>query len=76
MAGNFNADEAIALAKEIGAGLAIPCHYEMFEFNSVSPGRFIQVAEDNESAMSSFEMRGTIKSGGTIILDFSQLSFP
>ncbi len=26
LAGNFNADEAVALAKEIGVGLVIPCH--------------------------------------------------
>jgi L-ascorbate metabolism protein UlaG (beta-lactamase superfamily) len=39
-----NSDFA-ALAKEIGAGLVIPCHYEMFEFNAVSPIRFIQVAQ-------------------------------
>lgn len=46
VAGNFNADEAVTLAKEIGAGLVIPCHYEMFEFNTVSPDRFIQAAKE------------------------------
>jgi len=46
VAGNFNANEAVALAKEIGAGLVIPCHYEMFEFNTVSPDSFIQVAKE------------------------------
>ena len=44
VAGNFSAEEAVRLGKEIGAGLVIPCHYEMFEFNTVSPERFIQTA--------------------------------
>lgn len=45
VAGNFTADEAAQLAKEINAGLMIPCHYEMFEFNTVSPGGFVESAE-------------------------------
>jgi L-ascorbate metabolism protein UlaG (beta-lactamase superfamily) len=44
VAGNFNAEEAVALAKEISAGLVIPCHYEMFEFNTIPPDEFIRVA--------------------------------
>ncbi|MDR3576869.1 MAG: MBL fold metallo-hydrolase [Anaerolineaceae bacterium] len=43
--GNFTGEEAAWLGKEIGAGLVIPCHYEMFEFNSVSPQGFIAAAE-------------------------------
>jgi len=46
VAGNFNATEAVALAKEIGAGLVIPCHYEMFEFNTVSTEGFIHTAKE------------------------------
>ena len=46
VAGNFKADEAITLAKEINAGLVIPCHYEMFEFNTVSPEEFIRAAKE------------------------------
>ena len=45
VAGNFTADEAAQLAKEIHAGLVIPCHYEMFEFNTVSPEGFVESAE-------------------------------
>ena len=44
VAGNLNGCEAAALAKDIGARLAIPCHYEMFEFNTVSPDEFIATA--------------------------------
>lgn len=46
VAGNFNAREAAQLGKATHAGLVIPCHYEMFEFNSVSPEEFVQAAED------------------------------
>jgi L-ascorbate metabolism protein UlaG (beta-lactamase superfamily) len=45
VAGNFTAAEAAHLAKEIHAGLVIPCHYEMFEFNTVSPEGFVKSAE-------------------------------
>ena len=46
VAGNFTADEAAQLAKEINAGLVIPCHYEMFEFNTVTPKGFVESAEE------------------------------
>jgi L-ascorbate metabolism protein UlaG (beta-lactamase superfamily) len=45
VAGNLNGCEAATLAKEIGARLVIPCHYEMFEFNTVSPETFVQTAK-------------------------------
>ena len=45
VAGNFTTEEAAQLGKEIGAGLVIPCHYEMFEFNTVSPRGFVAAAE-------------------------------
>ncbi|HMJ90243.1 MAG TPA: MBL fold metallo-hydrolase [Candidatus Acidoferrum sp.] len=41
VAGNLNAHEAATLAKSIGARVAIPCHYDMFEFNTESPDEFI-----------------------------------
>ena len=46
VAGNFNAEEAVALAQEVNTGMVIPCHYDMFEFNTVSPERFIQTAKE------------------------------
>lgn len=48
VAGNFSASEAVQLAKTIQAGLVIPCHYGMFEFNSVSPDEFVQLAQANQ----------------------------
>lgn len=44
VAGNFSGEEAAQLGKEIGADLVIPCHYEMFEFNTVSPDGFVRAA--------------------------------
>jgi len=34
---NMNGREAAQLAKDIGAKLVIPCHYDMFEFNTADP---------------------------------------
>jgi L-ascorbate metabolism protein UlaG (beta-lactamase superfamily) len=45
VAGNFSGEEAAQLGKDVDAGLVIPCHYEMFEFNTVSPERFVLAAE-------------------------------
>ena len=46
VAGNLNGREAATLAKEIGAGVVIPCHYEMFEFNTASPEEFVRTAQE------------------------------
>ncbi|HYE20762.1 MAG TPA: MBL fold metallo-hydrolase [Tepidisphaeraceae bacterium] len=37
VAGNLSGKEAAQLAKDIGAKLVIPCHYDMFEFNTADP---------------------------------------
>jgi L-ascorbate metabolism protein UlaG (beta-lactamase superfamily) len=39
--GNLFGREAAQLAKDIAAKLAIPCHFEMFEFNTAPPDEFI-----------------------------------
>ena len=39
-AGNLNGSEAAWLAKQIGARLVIPHHFDMFEFNSEPPDQF------------------------------------
>ncbi|HKQ36631.1 MAG TPA: MBL fold metallo-hydrolase [Verrucomicrobiae bacterium] len=41
VAGNLNGHEAAALAKQIGAEIGIPCHYDMFAFNTAAPDEFI-----------------------------------
>lgn len=44
VAGNLDSHEAISLAKLIGRGLVIPCHYDLFEFNTVDINIFIETA--------------------------------
>jgi len=41
VAGNLNGREAALLACEISAGVAVPHHFDMFEFNTASPDEFI-----------------------------------
>ena len=40
VAGNLNAKEAVKLAKTFGAKMLIPCHYDMFTFNTADPKEF------------------------------------
>lgn len=42
--GNLTGEEAAHLAHDIGARVAIPCHYEMFAFNTASPEPFFEAA--------------------------------
>ncbi|HET8548940.1 MAG TPA: MBL fold metallo-hydrolase [Bryobacteraceae bacterium] len=44
VAGNFTGREAARLARDVGARVAIPMHYEMFEFNTASPDEFVAEA--------------------------------
>jgi L-ascorbate metabolism protein UlaG (beta-lactamase superfamily) len=41
VAGNLNGREAALLTHEIGAGVAVPHHFDMFEFNTASPDEFV-----------------------------------
>ncbi|GEP44244.1 MBL fold metallo-hydrolase [Brevifollis gellanilyticus] len=45
VAGNLNGTEAAELAKACGARLVVPCHYDMFTFNTVTPDEFVQACE-------------------------------
>ncbi len=45
VAGNLEGREAASLAKDIGAGLVVPCHYDLFEFNTATPTEFIAECE-------------------------------
>ena len=38
--GNMDGRDAARLAREMGARLAVPCHFEMFEFNTARPDEF------------------------------------
>jgi L-ascorbate metabolism protein UlaG (beta-lactamase superfamily) len=45
VAGNLNGREAAALGKAINAKYVIPCHYDMFTFNTANVNDFIVEAE-------------------------------
>ena len=45
VAGNLDAHEAVSLARSAGIGLVIPCHYDMFTFNTADPVEFASVAD-------------------------------
>ncbi len=40
--GNLNGMEAAALAKACGAGLVVPCHYEMFKYDTDTTEEFVR----------------------------------
>ncbi len=44
VAGNLSSTEAAQLGRDIGAGVVIPCHYDMFEFNTADPAEFAKAA--------------------------------
>jgi len=48
VAGNLNGWEAAKLAKDIEAKMVIPCHFEMFAFNTVTPEIFDQACRKLE----------------------------
>lgn len=45
VAGNLDGAEAVHLARESGIGVVIPCHFEMFAFNTETPELFIRTAD-------------------------------
>jgi len=44
VAGNLDVKEAATLGKAIKAKLVIPCHYDMFTFNTADPKEFAKEA--------------------------------
>lgn len=45
VAGNFDGAEAAAWAERIGSKLVIPQHYDMFEFNTATPEKFVKTCK-------------------------------
>ncbi len=48
VAGNLDPIEAVALGRAIGAKYVIPCHYDLFSFNTADVNDFILEAEEKE----------------------------
>jgi len=61
VAGNFWGREAAWLAKEIGARMAVPCHYDMFEFNTVTPDEFVNHCEQLRQAFKVLPVGGSLR---------------
>jgi L-ascorbate metabolism protein UlaG (beta-lactamase superfamily) len=45
VAGNLDCKEAAELAKAINAKMVIPCHYDLFAFNTADVNEFVREAE-------------------------------
>ena len=45
VAGNLDGPQAAQLAHDIAARCVVPCHYDMFEFNTASPREFVAECE-------------------------------
>ena len=41
--GNMDGGDAARVAKEAEARLAVPCHFDMFEFNTATPEAFVEI---------------------------------
>lgn len=48
VAGNLNGKEAAQLGRAIGARMVIPCHYDMFTFNTADPAEFAHYAKSEQ----------------------------
>lgn len=48
VAGNLDCAEAVELGKAIGAQYVVPCHYDMFEFNTADVQVFEKIAQQKE----------------------------
>ena len=57
VAGNLNGAESAHLAKAIGARTVIPCHYEMFEFNTADPRDVRRRVQEHRAALSRIALR-------------------
>ena len=50
VAGNLSGPEAVQLAQDCDMKLIIPCHFDMFEFNTVVPDAFVAAAARKSQA--------------------------
>ncbi|HWB26274.1 MAG TPA: MBL fold metallo-hydrolase [Chitinophagaceae bacterium] len=62
VAGNLNGKEAAVLGKTINAGMIIPCHYDMFVFNTADPAYFAQEAEQLQQPYTILQQGGHFSS--------------
>ena len=46
VSGNLWGREAAQLAKDIGAGVVIPCHFDLFTFNTATTDEFVAACQE------------------------------
>ena len=62
VAGNLNAEEAVKLSKRCNVQVVIPCHYDLFEFNTADVNEFIKAAKKYEQRFCVLELGGKFSS--------------
>ena len=62
MAGNLNAKEAVLVGKKSNIPVIIPCHYDLFEFNTVDVNEFIHVAQKENQGYCVLDLGGKFSS--------------
>lgn len=62
VAGNLNAEEAIALGKKCHIPVVIPCHYDLFAFNTADVNQFISIAKRSSQGYCVLELGGKFSS--------------
>jgi L-ascorbate metabolism protein UlaG (beta-lactamase superfamily) len=64
VAGNLWGREAAELAQSIGAATVIPCHYDMFDFNTDTPKQFTDICAEVDQPFCVLENGGRWTCGG------------
>lgn len=62
VAGNLDAREAVQLAKKCGIHCIVPCHYDLFAFNTANVNAFISIAKEMEQPYLVLDIGGKISS--------------
>lgn len=62
VAGNLNAEEAVALGKKCHIPIVIPCHYDLFAFNTADVNQFISIAKRSSQGYCVLELGGKFSS--------------
>jgi L-ascorbate metabolism protein UlaG (beta-lactamase superfamily) len=60
VAGNLNINESVELAKAIGAKWLIPCHYDMFTFNTADINAFAAIASEKAQPYCILDIGGKV----------------
>lgn len=62
VAGNLNSEEAVALGKKCHIPVVIPCHYDLFAFNTADVNQFISIAKRSSQGYCVLELGGKFSS--------------